>query len=250
VSAPPPAFGEYVVCLDESGDHGLAAVVPKFPAFVVSACIFRKDLYGSQVVPAFLGLKFRHFGHDMVVLHSRDIRRNSGPFDVLRDAGRKARFLADLDATIAAAPFTVVSAAIDKRRLAHRARQGLDLYDIALRLCMERVDGHLRGLGQADLLTHFVCEARGGREDDSLELSFRRTAGGENRNGRTLRFDIVFADKKANSTGMQIADLVSYPIGRHVLDPGQPNQAYDVVATKFRMDGQGKAEGWGLKLYP
>jgi len=62
--------------------------------------------------------------------------------------------------------------------------------------------------------------------------------------------DIIFADKKANSTGLQLADMVARPIGRYLIDPQQDNRAYDVLKDKFRTSPQGVIKGWGLKCYP
>lgn len=245
-----PAFGDYIVYLDESGDHSLEVIDPQFPIFVLSACVFRKEDYRTAVVPAFLDLKFRFFGHDMVVLHSRDIRKATGPFAILQNAAVRAGFLAVVNGAVAAAPFTLITAIIDKRRLASRYAKPDNPYEIALTFCMERVFSHLQALGQHETTTPFVFECRGKREDADLELAFRRATGGANFLGRTLPFDIVFADKKANSTGLQLADLVSHPIGRHQLNPSQPNQAYDVVAPKFRRSPAGVVTGWGLKVFP
>ena len=51
---------------------------------------------------------------------------------------------------------------------------------------------------------------------------------------------IRFMDKKHNSTGLQIADLIAHPIARHVIDPDQPNRAFDIVRPKFRRGAGGK----------
>ena len=53
-------FSEYIVYVDESGDHNLAKPDPEFPVFVLAFCIFRKDEYISQVVPALQRIKFKH----------------------------------------------------------------------------------------------------------------------------------------------------------------------------------------------
>lgn len=58
------------------------------------------------------------------------------------------------------------------------------------------------------------------------------------------------ADKKCDSAGLQIADLVARPIGRRILDPTQPNRAYEIIEKKFRRSPRGKIEGWGLKVFP
>ena len=244
------AFGDYIVYLDESGDHSLEVIDPQYPIFVLSACVFRKSEYSASVVPSFLDLKFRFFGHDMVVLHSRDIRKAHGPFGILQNAQVRHDFLAAINTAVAVAPFTLVTAIIDKRRLTRQYAHPDNPYEIALTFCMERVFSHLQGLQQHQASTPMVVECRGKKEDADLELSFRRTAQGVNFHGRALPFEIVFADKKINSTGLQLADLVSHPIGRHYLNPTQPNQAYGVVEPKLRRSPSGSVSGWGRKVFP
>jgi hypothetical protein len=65
-----------------------------------------------------------------------------------------------------------------------------------------------------------------------------------------LPFEIIIADKKCNSAGLQLADLVARPIGRKILNPRQANRAYDILKQKFRRNSQGEVKGWGLKEFP
>ena len=62
--------------------------------------------------------------------------------------------------------------------------------------------------------------------------------------------DIVFASKQTNAPGLQVADLVARPIGRHVMQPEQPNQAWEILNPKFRRDKKEMVDGWGLKCFP
>jgi hypothetical protein len=67
----PPAgpFSNYVVYVDESGDHGMQTVDPNYP---VSYCRFACSTSGitaRRLLPALQKFKFNHFGHDLVVLH-------------------------------------------------------------------------------------------------------------------------------------------------------------------------------------
>jgi hypothetical protein len=57
-------------------------------------------------------------------------------------------------------------------------------------------------------------------------------------------------DKKHNSTGLQLADLVAHPIARHVINPAQPNRAYELIEPKFRRGPNGQVHGYGLKIFP
>jgi hypothetical protein len=71
-----------------------------------------------------------------------------------------------------------------------------------------------------------------------------------NATGKKLEFEAVFSGKQANHCGLQLADLVARPIGRHVMRPDQTNRAYDILEPKFRRSPEGRIEGWGLKCYP
>lgn len=56
-----------------------------------------------------------------------------------------------------------------------------------------------------------------------------------------------FSDKKENVFGLQIADLIAYPISRYVMNPHKPNPAYDVIAPNI-YTSNGKI--LGLKIFP
>lgn len=126
---------------------------------------------------------------------------------------------------------------------------------LALGFCLETLHDFLQEKQQHEKKTHVVVECRGRKEDNELELEFRRFCDGNNRLAMPLPFDILFTDKKAMSSGLQLADLVARPIGLSVLRPKQENRAFDVLKRKFYCDGGreqvGKGyEDLGLKIYP
>ncbi len=98
------SHSDYIVYVDESGDHSLTSIDPDYPIFVLSFCIFRKAEYATSVTPAIRQLKFATFGHDMVVLHEADIRRKKGAFSRLSKEPREA-FMKQLTDIIGAANF-------------------------------------------------------------------------------------------------------------------------------------------------
>ena len=173
-----PDFGEYIVYVDESGDHGLQTIDPSYPVFVLSFCIFRKDDYAGVVAPALQNFKFRFFGHDLVILHNHEIRKALGDFRFLFDRENRHAFMEALNAVIDQAPFTVVAAVINKLRLRQQYVYPANPYDIALCFCMERAYAFLEDRQQHNRLTHVVVEKRGVQEDKDLELAFRRVAQG------------------------------------------------------------------------
>lgn len=243
-------FGDFIVYVDESGDHSLAPYDPEFPMFVLTFCVFRKEDYITQIVPALQRIKFQHFGHDMVVFHERDIRKASGRFAFLTDKERRDAFMADLNEWVEKSPFTIIAVVIRKEEFAKKHADTRNPYHFAMRLGLERVEKHLRKQAQTGQLTHVVFEARGKREDNELELEFRRVCDGVNFTGKSLNYQIVFAGKQINSTGLQLADLTARPIGRRVMNPSQPNKAFAIIEKKLDRSANGKVEGYGLKCYP
>ena len=95
-----------------------------------------------------------------------------------------------------------------------------------------------------------VVEQRGRREDDSLELELRRVCDGLNALSQSMPFEIHFADKRSNCSGLQIADLTARPVGLSVLRPNQTNRAFGVLEPKLRRSPRGVVTGYGLKVFP
>ncbi|HSS76490.1 MAG TPA: DUF3800 domain-containing protein, partial [Thermoanaerobaculia bacterium] len=152
---------DYIVYVDESGDHGLTSIDPQYPVFVLAFCIFNKASYRSSACPALQELKFRYFGHDMVVLHEHEIRKATGPFKFLVDKETRERFMQDLNQLVDSTPITLVASVIHKLRLRDRYSAPLNPYHIALAFGLERVASFLRSKGQAGRTTHLVFECRG-----------------------------------------------------------------------------------------
>jgi hypothetical protein len=249
-SRQPLEYSDYVVYVDESGDHGLVNMDPDYPIFVLAFCVFEKRKLAHQIVPAVLRFKFAHFGHDQVILHEHDIRKSKGPFSILLNAGRREAFYRDLNTVIVEAEFTIVAVVIRKAALTHRYSSPSNPYALAMEFGLERVCAMLEEKGQAGRLTHFVFESRGAREDAELELEFRRVSAPGSTTCRGMPVDLLFADKKTISTGLQLADLVARPIGLHVLRPTQVNRAFEMLRPKLRRSPKGWFGGWGLKVFP
>ncbi|MCV3239219.1 DUF3800 domain-containing protein [Mesorhizobium sp. ZC-5] len=227
------AHGDYIFYADESGDHSLTSIDPAYPAFSLSLCAFRKSDYCSRIIPSFLSFKFKYFGHDAIVLHEREIRKQTGAFTFLVDLRTREAFMEDLTALVGRSRFAIFAAVIDKHALK------LDLfpsnpYGISLRICLQSAFRYLEKRGQIGLVHHFIFEKRGTKEDQDLELEFRRIVDGANDlRIRFPEFNIHFSDKRTNSTGMQIADLTARPIGLKIVRPTQANRSYDAIAMKL-----------------
>ncbi|MFA5630111.1 MAG: DUF3800 domain-containing protein [Porticoccaceae bacterium] len=248
-------FSKYIVYVDESGDHSLQSIDGQYPVFVLAFCVFHKRYYSEQVVSALEKFKFNHFDHDQVVLHENAIRKEKDAFNIFRSREQKNQFLDELTYIIERSNFILISCVIDKGGLRKQMDVESNPYHIALSFCLETLYELLQEKRQHEKKTHIVVECRGRKEDNELELEFRRICDGSNRLAKLLPFDVLFADKRAMSSGLQLADLVARPIGLHVLRSEQENRAFDVLKKKFYCDGGrelvGKNyEGLGLKIYP
>lgn len=254
-SEPSKNYGKHIVYVDESGDHAMRSIDPQYPVFVLAFCVFHKEHYSRCVVPALELLKFKHFGHDQIILHENEIRKEKGVFRIFPTREHKNAFMNELTSIVAENNFILISSVIKKEPLKEQQELAPNPYHIALGFCLETVYDYLKEKGEEKLLTHIVFEKRGKKEDEELELEFRRICDGRNKKGINLPFEILFSDKKAMSSGLQLADLVARPIGLHVLRSEQPNRAFDILKKKFYCAG-GRTktgenyEGWGLKIYP
>ncbi|API59671.1 hypothetical protein BSL82_10365 [Tardibacter chloracetimidivorans] len=162
-------YSEYIIYVDESGDHSLVNDDPNYPMFVLAFCIFRKADYTDHISPSIQNFKFAHFGHDSVVLHEHEIRKQQPPFVFLKSRDKREQFMADLNQLVIDAPMTVIAAAINKTRHRERYVTPINPYTLALQFCMERTHRFLCDHGQSERLTHLVVERRGRTEDRDLE---------------------------------------------------------------------------------
>lgn len=236
-------YSEYVVYVDESGDHGLSNIDPEYPIFALSFCVVRQPEYIHSIVPMMQALNFKYWGHDAVVFHEHEIRKTIGDFAFLRaDKMRREQFLEDLNALMEKASFTIISAVIRKPELAERYRNPWNPYELAMYFCLERLVPWLSAAGQDGTLTHVIFECRGAREDAELELAFRRIVDGSSPWGMAscdfsvLELEPKFAKKSVNSTGLQLADLTARPIGLGALRPHQSNRARTIIQGKLHLN--------------
>ncbi len=237
------SFSEYVVYVDESGDHSLKNIDTDYPIFVLTFSIFHKDKYINNIVPNFQKFKFKYFGHDIIIFHENEIRRRKNQFQILYNKIIHSNFMHELSDIIEESEFKVISSVIHKEKLKQNNSKSGNVYHTALYFCLERLHRFLQSNNNETKITHIVVEKRGKKEDDELELEFRRICQDKNYN-----FDIILADKKINSVGLQLSDMIARPIGRHLIDPNEGNRAYDIIETKFV--GNGVSKDMGLKIFP
>lgn len=232
-----------VVYLDETGDHSLELIDRDFPIFGVVMFICDTQKYIQEIIPTACQLKFDYFGHEGVVLHSREIRRAQGEFGFLTGPAKRDPFYKRIN-QLMSLEYHLVASFIRKQR--HKDRYGdhaIHPYELALEFTLERLLQLLENENQSDV--QIVAESRGKREDDELRLSFLQvlnvgTDYVRSERFRKINFRLDFRSKGSNLIGTQIADLAAYPIARYILDKDTDNPAYEIIRRKV----------YKLKVFP
>ena len=230
--------------LDESGNHDLKKIDPNYPVFVLGGVIVDESYAETVMEEEVNEFKMSWFGSTSPVLHTADITRNRLEFEILKDGVTRERFLEDLNALMRRLEYSVVSAVVQKDRLRGRFYRRLDLYSLSFEFLLEVFYGEVhraRGCGG------IVAERRepefDKRLDDNWDWHLKRGTG--EISGRQISQRIRSLDlrsKAENIAGLQIADLVVTPIGRHIA--GKPDREdFEIVKSKLLNGGSDDARG-------
>lgn len=219
-----------LVYLDETGDHSLEKEDKDFPLFVLTMFICDSETYSNEIVPLTYKLKFDHFCHEGVILHSREIRKAQKDFSFLLNPKLRQPFYERINEIMSDSKYTLIATVIKKQE--HKNRYGMSAdnpYDLALSFSMERLLHLLENRGEKEV--SIIAEARGKKEDGELEKSFLRiitygTYYCSRDRFKQINFRLCFKSKLMNIVGTQLADLAGYPIARHVLNPKKANPAF------------------------
>lgn len=241
-----------ILFLDESGDHNLAIIDPQYPLFVLGGVMVDKAYAEGPMTEAVQDFKRRLFGRDDIILHTADITRNRNGFEAMKNAAFRERFYAELNELMRSLDYKVVACAIRKDE--HIARYGvaaLDPYLLSLDLLVERFAFDVGNVSGGGLI---VAERRDPTLDHELELAWLnlKIQGTRYQQAKDIEKRILAMNLRAKSeniAGLQLADLVVTPIGRHVL--GKPSKEdFEIVRAKLRRSRAGVAEGYGLVVLP
>lgn len=248
-----PHVNKYHFFLDESGDHGLSFIDPNFPIFILAGCLFSDEEY-KKITKEINGFKIEFFKTTKVILHSRDIRKCEGSYQILFDLEIKKKFYEKLNTIILNSQFKIISVAIDKKK--HIEKYGKvagNPYIICLSYILERLvfctDENKPSTVEINI------EKRGKKEDDQLLSYYNKVVDRGTFHVSPDRFKNRFSNfsmllKKDNCIGLQVADLCAYPLARHVLNSQEPYIPYQIIENKLYKSKSGKVEGFGLKVFP
>ena len=238
--------------LDESGDHSLSVVDPQYPIFVLGGVIIDKEYAEGRLSAVLDEFKLEMFGRTDIILHTADITRNRNGFDEMKDTEFRTTFYERLNALMRGLEYSVVACAI--RKDDHLTRYGvaaLDPYLLSLDILVERF---CLDIGKSPGGGIIVAEKRNSTLDRELELAWlnlkiqgTRYIQATDVEDRILGLNL--RSKKDNIAGLQLADLVVSPIGRHLLGK-TGKEDWSIVESKLRRSRNGKVEGYGLVVLP
>lgn len=235
----------YFLFIDESGDHGLKNIDPDFPIFVLCGALFEEQNYFAfrdhinEVKESFLPGK-------EVILHSTDIRKKRKEFKVLLDEEIRSNFIEGINQSISNHDFTVFSSVIDKIGFIDSYGKLSEVYEISLSNLVERTVLFMKEQGLEGKL-EIVLEKRGKKEDRELTSHFNAildngTSKVSVEDLKSLATRFHFRWKKDNVNGLQLADLLAYPIARQFLHPEKKHPSYEVFEDKFYFkDGKNRS---------
>lgn len=244
----------YLLFLDETGDHGLSHIDNNFPLFLLCGCLIREDKL-FELESAINRFKIKYFNTTDVILHSREIRRHEGSFQILFDLDLKGRFYADWNEIVSSAAFTIIGSGIDKiKHIKKYGRAASNPYALSLSFIMERLIFCLDPIDK-EAKVYIKVEKRGDKEDTLLLAHYNSILDkgtyyvSKQRLQNTIA-GLKYHSKIDNINGLQLSDLCAYPLARHLLYPKVPYIPFDVIKGKIYCDKKGKFGGYGLKLFP
>ncbi len=244
-------YMNYYLFIDESGDHGLTKINSDFPVFLLCGVLIKEDDY-ETIRQAINSLKRSIWKDKDVIFHSRDIRKCEKEFQKLFDLELKKYFYDELNKIIVQSNYTIIASAIQKDEFIKQfGKLQDDVYEVALSFVIEQAINALNDMSTEAILS-IIIEKRGKREDKRLDDHFQKiiARGTGNLTSKELsNFNLTFTfkNKKENINGLQLTDLVAYPIARYVIEPNRANPSFDILEPKIYRTNGGLD---GLKIYP
>ena len=237
--------------IDESGDHGLKTIDESFPVFLLCGVLISEKDY-LTVDSVMDSSKMKYWDNSNVILHSRDIRKCNNEFKILFDLKVKERFYEDINHILTSSNYKIISSAIDKINFIKKyGKLEDDVYEIALSFILERTIFCLDEMGDCTSL-EIIIEKRGKKEDAKLATHLHKlnqigTYYVDSERMKKYAIKHKFLNKNENNNGLQVSDLLAYPIARKIINPEGVNVSYELIKDKFYTKN---GKRYGLKVFP
>jgi hypothetical protein len=255
------------IYIDEVGNNDIGSSnIPNHRYLCLTGVVFDLGYVKSTLTPELERLKSKYFNShpdDPIIFHRKELLNKKHPFKALCDPKIEKEFNAELLSHLEKWQFKTITILIDK--LEHQNRYATwkyDPYHYCMAIIFERYHLRLKELGMTG---DMMFESRGGKEDMRLKDSYRRIFDQgtewikhEDIDETITSTELKIKPKSANVSGLQIADLLAYPLYRYSLkffklkDDGRETfneQIIEVIKPKI-FKGGNKILGYGLKLLP
>lgn len=229
--------------IDESGDHNidLSKSDNIYNIFVLGTILVDKSDYES-LDKEFRTFKQRFFGGEDFIVHTKELTRGnvlkSDPRNkIMGNPEKRYEFYNWVNAFLDRAPISAFFSIINKTPFSAKYSSPFDLYGMSFENSLNRVLYY----GKGDEIEVYP-ECRGSILDRQMEAEFAKISiagtkfhSAEEIKKRIRKFE--FKDKKENMTGLQLADLLVSPVGRHFLGvrpkPIGNEVRYEIVRKKL-----------------
>ena len=267
---------DYIMFIDENNSVNSINVVkrkisnnekitPNENIFTVTGCIFSPENYHKASLK-FQNLKNKYWSNGQyfdekkqknchVCFHSEDIRGRKKAFhNTVLNTKQYNSFIIELDNVLNACEYKIISININlKEYLLNPYNIETNVYKVAFNFIIERFIYNMRSSNKGTI----IFEARGKKEDklllEHIDMIINHK-GTEFISSEELSKKIngVYFNKKIGPrgntyTGLEIADLSSYPIHRYIKFG---TVGKDLKTIKLKIVGYPNCMGKGLKIYP
>jgi len=258
---------KYRIYIDEVGNNDIGSSSnPNHRYLCLTGVVINLDYVKTVLTPDLEFLKNNYFNShpdEPVIFHRKEMVNKKYPFKALQDPETEHNFNKDFLKMLEKWNYKTITVLIDK--LEHQTKYEnwrYDPYHYCMNILLERFHLRLKEIGSTG---DIMFESRGGKEDMRLKASYQRIYehGTEWIQSDDLKSTITSKElkikpKSANISGLQLADLIAYPLYRYALkyysirDDGRETfneQMLEVLKPKiFR--NVNKMDGYGLKKLP
>lgn len=242
----------YTLYIDECGDPNLEKIDKTFPIFTLCGILVpehKKKWLETEIK----SLKRELWGTENVIFHSREIRNHSKAFVNLLNEDIKERFYYRINEILGTEDvYVIVCCCILKEPFVERFNTGEDVYGLSLKYLIERAIFHIDDCTGGNAKLRIVVERRNPNQNNALLKYYNglRHTGTKWVTAERLLDRIKgfsFEYKRDNIIGLQVADLIAYPISRKILNPERTNPAFEVISKHIYTF---KGATLGLKIIP
>jgi hypothetical protein len=214
-------FPKYRLYIDETGDHGFGSLINIEHRYLgLAGCIFERKINYNKAVEEMNTLKRKYWPDadpdEPVIFHRNHMIRQQGYFGIFKDINKRTEFDEELLSYLNEQKYTLIMVVIDKKGQIDKYTTPYHPYHFSLMVMLERYCGFLEFFGEVG---DVIAESRGGTEDRKLKDEFREIYEKGTRYHPASFFqsfltshDIKIKPKSNNVVGLQISDMIAYPI--------------------------------------